>query len=70
MRLLLVFKRFSIAKSVGTKLRVDLMNTYSASAYESAVKRQESVLFDVNESDKLDSKVSYLQKLESSKSLS
>ena len=70
MRLLLVFKRFSIAKSVGTKLRVDLMNTYSATAYDNAVKRQESILFDVNENDKLESNVSYLHKLESSKSLS
>ena len=64
-RLLLAFKRYSRSKAIGCQLRVDLMKKLSKtgnlrSAYNAAVKNQESVLFDETDNEKVESKASYV----------
>lgn len=54
-RLCLVFKRFSKSRQISQELRVSTMMANDAkSAYQIAVHKQESVLFDDKEDDKLD----------------
>ena len=51
-RLALVFKKFSRSKQIGTHLRVNLMKgTGQKTAYQQAVRREESVLFDETDTD-------------------
>lgn len=70
MRLLLVFKRYSRSKAIGTNLRIDLMQKQARSsldkmdAYDTAVKRQESILFDETDSEKIESKISFVRKID------
>jgi hypothetical protein len=60
-RLALVFKKFTKNKQLKTEMRVNKMKTNSASrdAYQLAINREESVLFDETDQDTEEEKITY-----------
>ena len=60
-RLALVFKKYTKNKQLKTELRVNQMMTNSASrdAYQLAINREESVLFDETDQDAEEDKITY-----------
>lgn len=63
-RLLLLFKRFSMSKSIGTRMRTERMHQQAGkdggAAYRNAVQNQESILWDETDKDDEELRVSYV----------
>jgi|TARA_B110001450_G_C17479069_1_gene423438 hypothetical protein len=63
-RLCLVFKKYTKMKKHRTNMRIESMmdNSSSRNAYQLAVNREESVLFDDTDKDQEDEKISVVKK--------
>lgn len=66
-RIALVFKKYTKAKQIQTEMRIKMMKEKeSTSAYQLAINRQESVLFDDTDKDAEDDRVNYAKKKQAS----